>query len=59
MNMKNKITEEVLYDALRELWLDLNDTGEDRNPETGKEYMSARHARLTLVRYRQERGIKE
>lgn len=57
--MKLKITEAVLYDALRELWLDINDTGEDRNPETGKEYMFAKHARLTLKAYRKERGLKE
>lgn len=57
--MKNKITEQVLYEVLRELWLDLNDVGDDRNPESGKEYMSAREARLTLMRYRKERGMKE
>lgn len=56
---KNEVGEKELYEALRELWLDLNDTGDDRNPETGKEYMSARHARLTLKRYRTERGMAQ
>ena len=42
-----KLAEE-LHEALNDLWADLNDTGEDRHPNTGKEYQTAREARMML-----------